>query len=231
MVLPVNKRCQFRSCSGAQRWTILEHDDESEPASLSDEGHCPECRFAAIDCLSEGCTEAWRPLNAFLRKPIESELRKFFKDSTHPQFKELYQETVIKLFRRFARGDMKRDGSLAAFAKTVARNNAIDDYRRRPQDADLSLDDPNFGPLPEDETVENGPHIVQDHAEFVEVMRGVNLPDLSDEDHRILWLMYEGYTQQEMAYLLGKHQSTISRAISGIRAVLRKKKEEGEADV
>lgn len=228
MVLPVNKKCQFTSCSGTQRWTILDHDDEGEPASLSDEGHCPECRFAAIDCLSEGCTEAWRPLNAFLRKPIESELRKFFKDSTHPQFKELYQETVIKLFRRFARGDMKLEGSLAAYAKTAARNNVIDDYRRR-KGADLSLDDLNFGPWPEEETIEKGPHVIQDRAEFFEVIRGLNLPDLSDEDYQILGLLYEGYTQQAIGHLLGKHQTTIFRAIRRFRALLQEKK--GESDV
>jgi len=139
---------------------------------------------------------------------------------TDVEAEELVQETYA---RALARADSFGGGNLKAWLFTILRNTFVDGYRRRQHAAHTPAADGDIGEGPAQEPT------LLDDAELGRLRRVVGseieaaLASVAPEARAIILLEVEGFTEPEIAEVLGCPVGTVKSRLSRARALLREK--------
>lgn len=181
---------------------------------------------------AEGDEEAWRVLVGRFQRKVWNVAFQF--TGRADEAEELAQEIFLHLLSALRTFD--REGSLPAWVSRVARNYAIDHYRRRRRERSLVEDGETAGALVEgarDRTGRGDPHRALEEKDLSSWLRGVidRLP--SELGQAVILRDLQGMTYEEMAGLLeiplGTVKSRINRGRIELARLLRLRRSEWSA--
>jgi RNA polymerase sigma factor (sigma-70 family) len=181
---------------------------------------------------AEGNDEAWRALVGRFQRKVWSVAYQFTGRSDEAE--ELTQEIFLHLLTALRTFDA--DGSLPAWVSRVARNYAIDHYRRRRRERSMVEDGEDAEAMvlrARDTTGRNDPHRALEDKDLAQWLRGVidRLP--SELGQAVILRDLQGMTYEEMAEALeiplGTVKSRINRGRIELARLLRLRRAEWSA--
>jgi len=147
-----------------------------------------------------------------LRRWASGRLPRWARDVADTQ--DLVQDTLLQTFKRIDRFESRGDGALQAYLRQGVLNRIRDEFRRagrRPPNEALDSRSPDSGASPLEEAI--GQQAVERYEEALQRLR-------AEDREAIIARIEMGFTNEELATLLGKRTANSARMVAE-RALVR----------